>query len=165
MPEYRFIHTAYIDGNGPLEALFDRVRAEGLYEAFFYAHQFDTASAFAEYLRAEAWAFLIERDGDLVGFAYLNSFTGKAGFFHFCVFRCGWLHTVEIAKAGLAWLKSERPVEVLIGRTPSSNRLAVRFAKRCGFKIIGTIPKAITLSATNTADDAVISYLELEDLK
>lgn len=48
-------------------------------------------------------------------------------------------------------------VETLVGVTPVSNRLAVRFIQRVGFKPIGIIPKAVDLAYRGIIDDGLLS--------
>lgn len=157
MSDYSFIHVAYLS-DGEVRELFHRVEREGLYDSFFHGAQCKTADEFLAYARdAGTWMFRIDRDGETVAFAMMDTFSAESAHFHHCHFRAGWKHTLETAKAVLAWLREACPsVSTLIGVTPADNRLAIRYAERCGFKILGVIPRSLT-AKDGTVMDAVLS--------
>lgn len=53
---------------------------------------------------------------------------------HFCFCKEVWGRTLEIAQAFLEWAWKNYDTSVFIGPVPKRNRLAVKLAKRCGFK-------------------------------
>jgi hypothetical protein len=53
--------------------------------------------------------------------------------------------------------------DVILGLTPSYNRLAVKFLKRVGMTVLGEIPKIRSIEGRNVdRDGAVISYITRE---
>lgn len=160
---YAFTHAAHLS-NAQLAALFDRVVAEGLYDSFFYAGQCRTAEDFVKYSRSPLnWVFQAKRNGELVAFAMLDNFSGESAYFHHCHFRAGWRFTDETAAAALGWIKRSIPeISTLIGITPVGNKLAVRFAKRNGFKILGEVPRSLR-NKDGEVIDAVLSVYTWED--
>lgn len=160
---YDFTHAAHLS-NAQLAALFDRVVAEGLYDSFFYAGQCRTAEDFVKYSRSPLnWVFQVEREGELIGFGMLDNFNAESAYFHHCHFRAGWRFTGDTAAAALAWIKRSIPcISTLIGITPATNRLAVRYAQRNGFKILGEIPRSLR-NKDGEVIDAVLSVYTWED--
>lgn len=162
---YTFRHSAYLTDD-EIRGLFDRVVAEGLYEHFFHSGQFRDSIEWLDYVRSnKAWMFSVSRNDQTIAFALLDNFSAEAAWFHHCHFRAGWKHTKETATMTLRWLADvlNGYISTLVGITPASNRLAVRYAKRCGFEIMGTLPRA--LHTFNGIEDAIISKFDLEALR
>ena len=141
---YTFTHAAYLK-DAEIRELYDRMEREGLLDSFFHAAQCRSSQEFLEYVRSPGvWMFKAERYNETVAFGMLDSFSAEAAYFHHCHFRSGWKHTCETAAYTLEWLQAKCPsVKTLIGITPARNRLAVRYAQRCGFNILGEIPRSI----------------------
>ena len=154
---YDFTHAAYLSDD-EIRELSSRVEREGLYDSFFHSSQCKTADEFLAYVRSEGvWMFRIERDGEVVAFAMLDNFSAESAYFHHCHFRAGWRYTLETALHTLDWLQASCPsIKTLIGITPTRNRLAVRYAQRCGFKILGEIPRSL-YDRDGNVQDAVLS--------
>lgn len=154
---YEFTHAAYLT-NDEIRELYNRMEREGLLDSFFHAAQITDADEFLSYARDKGtWLFRADRMGETVAFGMLDSFSAESAYFHHCHFRAGWKHTLETACHALEWLKTACPsVKTLIGVTPSRNRLAVRYAGRCGFKILGEIPRSL-YDRDGNVQDAVLS--------
>jgi hypothetical protein len=104
--------------------------------------------------------------GDFVGEFMTADFRGLAAAIHFSTHPSLWgRNSIAAAKAAIDWLfslTSQKPysrpyVKTLIGLTPVSNRLAVRFLKKVGFEIKTIIPDSYYLAYDNKYDDAVLS--------
>lgn len=154
---YQFQHAAHMSDD-EIKSLYDRMEREGLLPAFFYAAQCKSASDFLSYARdIGTWMFRIDRDGETIAFAAMDNFSAESAYLHHCHFRAGWRYTLETAKHTLEWLRTACPsVTTLIGVTPKSNRLAIQYAERGGFKILGVIPRSLKDMEGN-AQDAVVS--------
>lgn len=154
---YSFHHAKYL-GDDEIRGLYARMEREGLLDCFFHAGQCRDAEQFLEYARDEGtWLFRADRYDETVAFASLDTFSAESAYFHHCHFRAGWKHTGETACAALSWLRKACPVvKTLIGITPSTNRLAVRYAVRCGFKILGEIPRSL-YDRDGNVRDAILS--------
>lgn len=154
---YDFTHAAYLSDD-TVRGLYGRMEREHLLDSFFHAAQCKTADEFLAYARSEGvWMFRVERDGEVVAFAVLDNFSAESAYFHHCHFRAGWRYTTETALHTLDWLQASCPsIKTLIGITPTRNRLAVRYAQRCGFKILGEIPRSL-YDRDGNVQDAVLS--------
>ena len=154
---YEFTHAAYLPDD-VVCGLYDRMEREHLIDSFFHAAQCKSAHEFLAYVRSEGvWMFRVERDGEVVAFAMLDNFSAESAYFHHCHFRAGWRYTLETALHTLDWLQASCPsIKTLIGITPTRNRLAVRYAQRCGFKILGEIPRSL-YDRDGNVQDAVLS--------
>lgn len=154
---YTFQHQAYLSDE-EITGLYDRMEREGLLDGFFHSAQCVNAQEFLEYVRSDGvWMFDIRRDDEVVAFAMLDNFSGESAYFHHCHFRTAWRYTRETAQHTLYWLRENcRDLSTLVGITPATNTLAVRYAERCGFKILGVIPKSLP-GRGGQAVDAVLS--------
>ena len=157
MSMYEFIHAAYLT-DSEIRGLYERMEREGLLDSFFHAGQIKSADGFLAYARdTGTWLFQAERHGEVVAFGMLDSFSAESAYFHHCHFRAGWKHTLETACHTLEWLRTACPsVKTLIGITPKANRLAARYASRCGFRILGEIPRSL-YDRDGNVQDAVLS--------
>jgi len=54
--------------------------------------------------------------------------------------------------------EGEPLLEIILGATPASNKLAIRHIKAVGFVAIGEIPRMLPNILTGGRDAAVISY-------
>lgn len=159
---YQFTHAKYLEDHEVIE-LYSRVVREGLADSYFYAGQFSSAVEFLRYVRSGfSWLFRVEREGEVVAFGMLDNFNAESAYFHHCHFRAGWKFTSDTAKAALRWLHEVLPdLHTLIGITPATNTLAVRFAKRNGFRILGEIPRSLR-NKDGQVIDAVLSVYTWE---
>lgn len=154
---YTFCHANYMTDD-EIRELYLRMEREGLLDSFFHAGQIRSADEFLAYARSEGtWLFRVDRYNETVAFAMMDTFSAESAYFHHCHFRAGWKWTCETAVHGLEWLRRACPtVRTLIGITPTRNRLAVRYAARCGFKILGEIPRSL-YDRDGNVQDAVLS--------
>ena len=156
---YTFTHASFLTDD-EIRELFNRMDREGLLDCFFYAAQCRTADEFLAYARdVGTWLFRVEKYGEPVAFAALDNFNAESAYFHHCHFRAGWKHTLETACYTLDWLKVAcKGISTLVGITPSKNRLAVRYAQRCGFRILGEIPRSLQNMDGETIDATLSVY-------
>lgn len=159
---YIFTHQEYLD-DYTLQRLYNKLRAEGLYDKVFYEDNHPTANSFVDYIRNQCWmVHVMDTTGEDMGVFWLDGFSGKAAFFHYWVFKVGWGQSKDLQREVIEWLTEELKDSILtlVGKTPASNKLAIRFLKQGGFKILEAIPDAIGF-ANGTLDDAIISYRRL----
>ena len=154
---YDFTHAAYLTDD-EIRGLYERMEREHLIDSFFHAAQCKSAHEFLAYVRDKGtWMFQVERHGGVVAFGMLDNFSAESAYFHHCHFRAGWKHTLETAMHTLDWLQASCPsIKTLVGITPTRNKLAVRYAQRCGFKILGEIPRSL-YDRDGNVQDAVLS--------
>ncbi len=74
--------------------------------------------------------------------AAVSPLTGSTCVVHFATIPEVWGKTLEIAREAIAWIFGNTRFVKIVGFTPECNRLAVRFGKRCGFRVEGRITKA-----------------------
>lgn len=156
------IHHAYL-GNDDLEALYNKLVEQDLHQAVFYAGQHQKAESWARYVRERCWAVCIKSDAGIpLAVFWLDGFSGKTAFIHFWIYRGAWRKSNELAKQAIKYIKEclgDRLTGV-IGKTPASNKAAVAFAIRNGFKELCRVPDACPVMGGGTSD-AVITYREI----
>lgn len=113
---------------------------------------------------------VINEENEYMGLMWLNRWGFNHAFVHHCFFPEAWgKHTVEIGKMVLKyWFgmkkdNGEPILDVLMGKTPENNRLAVRFIKKMGFTIIGTVPTIYFDAKLKKKIGAIFSYIRREE--
>ena len=108
---------------------------------------------------------------DVVAFAWLNGISHNHAFAHYCTFPEAWGRgTVGIMRQCLKYwfgFKDENGnpmLEVILGRTPSDNRLAIKFLDRIGMEVLGEIPGIGIDVYKNKKVGLVFSYIKRESL-
>ena len=127
--------------------IWDRICEEGKKEVLFYAGDITTLGEFVRQVRSQGTHFfVIKANDDTAGMFWLNGWEDYAARIHYIFFKRYYRYCLHIAKEGLKRLMAlERAdgtpfVKVLIGVTPISNRLAVKFLQKVGFIINTEIP-------------------------
>jgi hypothetical protein len=91
-----------------------------------------------------------------VGHAMLTNFYGKAAMVHFSIIKARWGQEARrIAEESLNQVS--RIIPNLIGIIPTSNRIALAFARRMGFKELATLKGVCYMAKTDTYEDGVMS--------
>ena len=139
--------------------LWEEIEKHRLAPVVFYDDQIRDRHTFCDFMMDRCHLFaVLRREGvtgadedyeNLIAFAYLNGWAGKAVCVHFGVFPWAW--GVEAREAGVAFvdwllhvprLEGGQQYDALVGLIPASNGLAVRFAKNIGFEEKTVIPSA-----------------------
>jgi hypothetical protein len=103
--------------------------------------------------------------------AWLTDIGVNSAWGHHAVFPCSWgggksvCVMLESFKYWFGFKTNEGGTmfDVILGLTPSYNRLAVKFLKRVGMTVLGEIPKIRSIEGRNVdRDGAVISYITRE---
>jgi hypothetical protein len=110
---------------------------------------------------------ILTKDGKPGAISWLNNFLAASAQIHFVLFREVWGEkSQEVGQMALDYFfglknKDGDPfLKVLMGITPESYDLAIRYIKSLGVTVIGTIPNFLHNYYTNETMGAVISYLE-----
>ena len=111
---------------------------------------------------------VLSSEKKMVGECTLENFQGQCAMVHFSMHPSQRGKAVQVAKEAAEQLfllkRSTDPdvpyVSSLIGLTPVSNKLAVRFIKAVGYKPIAVLKKAYWLSYKNAFDDGLMTILE-----
>jgi hypothetical protein len=115
-----------------------------------------------------AFAF---KDGLLHGVCWLTNVEAKTARLHFFCSKAArvTLNTVNVGKAVLkhwARIKDEHGeplLQSLVGITPASYKLVIKYIQRVGFTVLGTAKGGVHLMHEGRYDDAVISTMELKE--
>ena len=140
---------------------------DGLDAELFYDGSVQVQGDFVEFMQTQGREFyLIEDEGEPAAIMWLDNWAGRCARIHFCVFRrAHGPKALDIGRFVTDWLlcatgqDGTKSLDVLVGVTPETNRLAIRFIKRLGFQMVGTIPHAVPM-ADGSQVGAVISYLK-----
>ena len=157
-------------GVGELERMWFLLSGAGLAEVVFYDGRIRCVGDFVEYFSSpENHVYGIYLEGEPGGLAWLNGHEGRSARVHFTslsprVYR---EHAVPMGRCFTQGMLNasrggEYVLDVLVGVTPSDNRLALRFIRRLGFARVGEVPHALWLAGRRQSGAAVVSYLTRE---
>lgn len=138
---------------------------EGTFRRVFYEGKIRTPEDFLvamkQSVNVPVFAF---RGTEPIGFAWINGITGNRAFAHFCMLKSSWGTDAQNAcrmfvDYWLSFRRGDMPLlDILLGVIADTNARAVKFAQRCGFVRLGTIPMALQNAYTGDMDGAVILY-------
>lgn len=139
----------------------------------FIQGEADTPEKFIEVMKnsRNAVNIVVNDDGECLVLSWLNKWGFNNAFVHHCFFPEVWGEkSVEIGKMVLKYwfdMKKENgePIlDVIMGKTPENNRLAVKFIQRMGFTIVGTVPKICYDVKSKKKIGAIFSYIQRESI-
>ena len=124
----------------------------------------------------DKWQQMIKRQGnivhivtnerDIVAVAWLNGISHNHAFAHYCCFPEIWgKDTVTVMRQSLKYwfgfkADAKPMLDIILGRTPASNKLAVAFLKRVGMTVLGEIPDIGIDAYTGTKTGIIFSYIK-----
>lgn len=154
-----------------LAQIYRRVVREKTIHKTFFDTRVENTKDFLSYFKAENLDFyLVSYNGQESGFFWLKKFLPRASFITYCFYRSFWgEHTLEISKACIDYIfgrKNEHDdpeIDILMGLTPASNKLALKFLAKNGMKIVGNIPNLIWDDQKGKLVDGVLSYRHREN--
>lgn len=163
----RTMSDAYMAG------LFRQMQEEGTAKRVWHSGTIQTEQEFVRWMKNPIiYSMLITDDeGAPLILSWIAGVEEGRGWFNFCVFKKAWgrKKSEEVGRAAAQyWLrmrnsKGEPVFHVLLGITPSTNRLALSFIRACGAKSLGPpVPSFGADYWTGQRYDAVISYIEGE---
>ena len=164
----------YVQENGAwsipdnvMESIFVEMQKHGLEKIVFYSGGVDTPEKFAQFMKAPGIvAHTIWGDTGIELMAWLTHFGANYAYGHFCTFPSAWgKRTKKLAnetfRYWFGWEPGGAPLlDVILGQTPANNRLAVKYIKNIGMKILGTVPLC---AVGDDKAGLVLSYLTRED--
>ncbi|BBD08757.1 hypothetical protein [Desulfovibrio ferrophilus] len=158
-------------GTDGLCPLWEQLEREGSARSLFYDGSMNTAEDFARFAQApQRLLYAVFVSGTPAALFWLDGWSGRAAFIHFVVFRRAYGSTARvIGRYVTGWLlrakrKGGLPlVQTLIGLTPETNPLAIRFVRDIGFRVLGRIPHAVTMLEGETTG-AIVSILTHEEV-
>lgn len=146
--------------------LFYQMDQEGSKRLVFFDGHINTPWDFLDYVRSGTiFGGFLFKEGKPAACFWVSGISANVAFFHYWCFKLVWGKDVNnVALAALKYLATNTHLTGLCGRTPASNRLAVRALKARGFKILALMPEAIE-KYDGSIDDAVVSFYSLKALK
>ena len=151
-----------------------KLRDENLVETLFFDGTCKNFSDFMDIMtRKNTLPFALFKDDEIYGFFWLNNFAGKTAQIHFTAFknsiglrRCAPSFGTKCISYALS-LKDELGyfIDTILGVTPISYKLALKFNKRAGMKEIGRIPNRCVMYYKRRVEDALLTYATRETLE
>lgn len=171
IPKVQIIPYCEVDGiatftNSEILGFYDQMVRIGVADTVFSDGQINSRE---EWLRTakqpENFLFIVYVGEEVVGVAWLNRVEAKKARFHYCMFYNGWKKgSVEIGRQVLEILTSKKTpkgeylFDMLTGLTPSSNKRAIRYMKKCNWKVVGEMPFGTWNHSTQESEPAIVSY-------
>lgn len=156
---------------GVYSALWCKLCNEGKKDVVFYEKDVKSEQDFIKMAlnpHVDFFRYLV--DDDTAGVFWINGKEGYIGRVHHFWFKKYYRKCIELARIGLEHLfrmkRDGKPCfKTLYGMTPVSNKLGVRFLKKIGFEVIGTLPDACYIAAQDKTEDGLISYCNKKTLR
>ncbi len=162
----RFLVRAHVPGTPGLTpvmlgCLWERLVAGNTAERLFYDGGVTCGAEFAAFMTApDVYCYAVYAaaggaggggEPEPVALAWLNNFSGRAAMVHFAVLQAGLPMKTAIGRFVVGFMLHGKTAEggycldALYGMTPGSYVHVLRFIRRLGFRVQGTIPGAVAL--------------------
>ncbi len=154
-----------------LAQVFRRLVREETLNRVFYDGSIGNTTDFIDFFHnQENEIFFGRAGGQEAGFFWLNRFRHRSYFITYCFYREFWgRQALAISRATLDYLFSrtdvhgEHRIETLLGLTPASNKLAVKFMLRNNMTIVGRVPGFLFDRHLGRRVDGILSYCQRQD--
>lgn len=168
----KILPYVHLDGvptlrDSDLLGLYDRMDREGLAGS---CYQEGRLHWLEEMKSRRSLLYVCMGDDGPMGMVWLNAFRGRYAHSHLVIFRAyhGRANILTARWAIQTVLRSrdahgEYLWDGFVGMTPETNRLAVAFALRCGFRKVGVVPFGAYDFRQNKSVPAVLTVLEREE--
>jgi hypothetical protein len=166
----------YVEVNGVrsmsddyLMGMFRLMQKEGTAKRVFHNGGVQSEQQFIKWMKEPGFfsMVIVDDESSPLLLSWVNGIEENRGWYNFCVFKKAWGNiSIEVGKASVEYWLSMRdskgnPVfHVLMGATPTNNRLAIQYIKKCGAQPIGVIPSFGRNYWTGKRWDAMFSYIE-----
>lgn len=155
-----------------MKDVFNRLHDQGIVLYLFYGGEVKTDEDFLIFIKnGKNLAHIILDETQPALIAWLNNFGRNYAYIHYAMFKEYWgKSTRELGYMALQyWFdfkKDGKPLfDILLGGTPSNNRMATRFLRKMNMTILGNIPGIAWDAYKNEYSDLIVSYIKREDLK
>lgn len=102
---------------------------------------------------------------DEAGFFWLSPFVRRSSFITYCFYKNHLQESLHISRACIADIFNRKDsdgrykIDTLVGLTPANNRLALKFLRKIGMEISGTIPDLVYDDTKHKNIDGILTYL------
>lgn len=159
-----------------MAAIWQRLIDERLHQWLFYDGSINSPADFLVFMKLPTnTVFLaLHQHGrspeHAMGVFWLNNWQVGSAELHFSIFRAYQGKTgIAAGRQALARLfamldpQNQPLLDIIVGKVPRSNRLAVRHAAACGFQQAGIIPSGCRLDFQGRRDDLTINFIKREE--
>jgi hypothetical protein len=150
---------------------YDQLVREGWRDIVFYDGTIHNAFHFMQKMKPDKWGVaqnmlhIVYYKGIPAAMVWLNRFEQTHCYVHWCFFKGAKGHHKEIGHAVIDFMFKNYKIEVLMGITPSFNKLALRFLKSIGLKSSCEIPGILWNEKKGKAIPGHIMFINREDRK
>lgn len=133
----------------------------GLLELTFYKDM--TTDEFVEHMQ-KAWLYAVIVDKEVVGYTWLNQFSGLSAQVHVCLFPSAPARVkLKASKLFCSFIFKHTRIVSLVGLIPATHPHAFKYAMWTGFNLLGSVPGGIEV--TGDAIDLYVLVIEQTDLE
>ena len=151
-----------------LAQAFRRIVREESVTKIFYDGSVRNSADFIRFVRnRENELFFVSHDNREAGFFWLNRFRGKATFITYCLYKDFWGdEALLISRKCIEFLfarkdsHGEHLIDVLLGLTPATNKLAVKFLLKNGMTVLGKVPGLLYDASAEATVEGIFSYIQ-----
>jgi hypothetical protein len=159
---YQLWPGAFIDGvfsipDEVLIGLWREMESTGKHRDLFYSGVVTTSADWVDWIKSPSNypVFVVDTTRvKIVAIGWLNHVGDGCALAHFCILG---MPRAEIGIVVLQYWSNVKVLEVLVGFTPETNRGAVRYAEKIGFKRTGYIPRMCNMVYDGRRVGAVIT--------
>ena len=151
--------------------LFKQMEDDGTAKIVFLEGKITNAAAWVQMVKGPGVNLFVPFfDAEPAGVCWLERFQERWAQFNFCVFKPFWgkkskalgkktLHKILSMKDKRGYL-----LDMLVGITPARNKLALRYAKACGWKETGSLPLGVYNGKTDQSEEAILLAITREEI-
>lgn len=151
-----------------LEGLYEQLDTQGSLRWLFLSGEIETKYDFIKLTRSSNTLLYIVVDtlnNKVTGIFWLNGRTSINCGLHMVVLKEYWGDSITIGKECLIWIFTNTPrLHSLLSFIPSTNRLAIRYAKKTGWNESGTIPELIWDEYSNQSISGTMFYITKQEV-
>ena len=173
--KYQHIPYRLVDGiptfkDSDFEYLYMKLRSHGLLGRVFFDGTMQTVEEFIAFMKSGSnmvFVILRKEDGEPVGFWWLNNISWTHAWVHFTAFREIWgtPYPVVLGKEAMSICLNDLGFSVIMGMTPTNNKLALKYIKEVGLKPVAEIPGLLWDGKKQRSMAGLISKITKKDLE
>lgn len=151
-----------------IEGFYNRIIKEGWEDVVFYDGTIRSGKHFCAIMKdGRSILHVVYYRGLPAALVWLNRFEQTHCYVHWTFFKCvsNFKAHKEIGEAVIKFMFDEYEIQLLMGITPSFNKLALRFLKSIGLKTYGEIPNILWNEKKGKAIPGQMMFINREDVK